>query len=178
MQRIETQPLVVATVDSIEHNTLNENIVGKHAYFSDLHFEVAEIDKAKYVEDKLTDSWSLAIQKMQLRGLVKLLAKNSVMKQVNDQIILTLKAEQQHLLNNSSLCEELQTQLKHFYGTQFNMYIEVGNVQGKLTAFESEMVLYEQYLNNAKHAIVDDENIKKLVANCGAKIYENSVIPL
>jgi DNA polymerase-3 subunit gamma/tau len=176
MQRIEPLPLVVASVQPIEHN--EKAVGGKYAYFSDQYFEAVEIDRAKYVEDKLTDLWSLAIQKMQLRGLVKLLAKNSVMKQVNNKIVLTLKAEQQHLLNNSGLCEELQTQLKDFYGAQFNMYIEVGNVQGKLTAFESEIVLYEQYLNNAKHAIIDDENIKKLVANCGAKIFENSVIPI
>jgi DNA polymerase-3 subunit gamma/tau len=69
-------------------------------------------------------------------------------------------------------------QLKNYYGTNFNMYIELGNVAGELTAFESEMALYEQYLDNAKRAIVEDENIKALVSNCGAKVYENSVIPL
>ncbi|MCP4326632.1 MAG: DNA polymerase III subunit gamma/tau [Alteromonadales bacterium] len=157
---------------------LNENSVAKHPFFSEQAFEAVEIDRAKYVEDKLTDSWSLAIQKMQLRGLVKLLAKNSVMKQVDLQIVLTLKAQQQHLLNNSGLCEELQKQLQNFYGAQYSMYIEIGNVDGQLTAFESEMALYDQYLNNAKNAIVEDINIKALVENCGAKVYENSVIPL
>jgi DNA polymerase-3 subunit gamma/tau len=152
--------------------------VGKHDFFTVQEVETIEIDKAKYVEDKLTDPWSLAIQQMQLHGLTKLLAKNCVMKKVENQIVLTLKAEQQHLLNNGSLCEELQIQLKSHYGPQYSMYIEVGDVKGELTAFESEEVLYEQYLNNAKHAIVDDENIQKLVNNCGAKVYENSVIPL
>jgi DNA polymerase-3 subunit gamma/tau len=184
MQSVNPQRAVLPSVSNnvqapvIDNSALNTSIVVKHASFSDQHFEAVEIDKAKYVEDKLTDSWSLAIQKMQLHGLVKLLAKNSVMKKVDDQIVLTLQTEQQHLLNNSGLCEELQTQLKSFYGAQYNMYIEVGNVNGQLTAFESEMALYEQYLNNAKHAIIDDENIKALVANCGAKVYENSVIPL
>ena len=156
----------------------DHNRLGQHPYFSDQPFEAVEIDTAKYVEDKLTDPWCLAIQKMNLLGLVKLLAKNSVMKKVDNQIVLTLKAEHQHLLNNSSLCEELQKQLKSFYGEQFSMYIEVGDVKDELTAFESEMVLYEQYLENAKRAIVEDENIIKLAANCGAKVYENSVIPL
>ena len=167
-----------SALPAIDKDQGNEPFVTKHACFSDQHFDAAEIDKAKYVEDKLTDPWSLAIQKMQLRGLVKLLAKNSVMKQVEQQIVLTLKTVQQHLLNNSGLCEELQVQLKSYYGTQYSMYIEVGDVQGQFTAFESEMALYEQYLNHAKVAIVEDENIKALVANCGAKVYENSVIPL
>jgi len=156
----------------------NEGQLGSHAFFSNQAFEAPEIDTAKYVEDKLTDPWSLAIQKMGVVGLVKLLAKNSVMKKTAEQVVLTLKPGQQHLLNNSSLCEELQKQIKNHYGAQVNMYVEVGDVAGELTAFESEMELYEQYLNNAKRAIVEDENIKKLVANCGAKVYENSVIPL
>lgn len=157
---------------------LNGSKVSNHVFFSDQPFEAREIDTADYVSDKLTDTWSLAIQQMKLVGLVKLLAKNSVMKQVDEQIVLTLKSDQQHLLNNSGLCEELQLQLKRFYGEQCSMYIELGNVEGKLTAFESESALYEQYLNNAKNAIIEDENIKAFVANCGAKVYENSVIPL
>mgnify|MGYP003624542318 CR=1 FL=1 len=157
---------------------VNGSPVGHHAFFSDQQVESVEVDKAKYVEDKLTDPWSLAIQQMQLHGLTKLLAKNCVMKKVENQIVLTLKPEQQHLLNNGSLCEELQMQLKNYYGPQYSMYIEVGKVEGELTAFESEEALFEQYLNNAKRAIVEDENIKNLVNNCGAKVYENSVIPL
>lgn len=157
---------------------LNDIPLGKHPFFSAQEVESAEIDKAKYVEDKLTDPWSLAIQQMQIQGFAKLLAKHSVMKKTHDQIVLTLKTSQQHLLNDGKLCEELQAQLKNHFGAQYNMYIEVGNVEGQLTPFESEEALYEQYLINAKHAIIEDENIKALVNNCGAKVYENSVIPL
>lgn len=140
--------------------------------------ERAEIDPSKYVEDKLTDPWALAIQKMHLVGLVKLLAKNSVMKIVEQQIVLTLKPEQQHLLNNHQLCTQLETELKGHFGAQKSMYIEVGHVTGKLTAFESELVIYETYLNNAKTAIQNDQNILTFVSEYGAKVYQNSIIPL
>ncbi|GLS91608.1 DNA polymerase III subunit gamma/tau [Psychromonas marina] len=176
---MQPQPIEeVSNVAPIMQPVSNGERVGQHPFFSTQPFQAVEIDTAKYVEDKLTDPWSLAIQQMKVAGLVKLLAKNSVMKKVDNQIVLTLKAEQQHLLNNGGLCEELQMQLKNYFGTQYSMYIEVGNVEGQLTAFESEMALYEQYLDNAKRAIVEDENIKALAANCGAKVYENSVIPL
>lgn len=147
-------------------------------FFSAEMLDVPAINIAEYVQDKLTDSWSLLIQQMQLSGLVKLLAKNSVMKQVEQQIILTLKPEQQHLLNNSSLCEQLQAKLKAHFGEQASMYIEVGNVQGQLTAVESEQFIFEQYLQNAKRAIQEDPNIQILRRDYDAKIYENSVIPL
>jgi DNA polymerase-3 subunit gamma/tau len=140
--------------------------------------ERVEIDPGKYVEDKLSDPWALAIQKMHLVGLVKLLAKNSVMKIVEQQIVLTLKPEQQHLLNNHQLCTQLETKLKVHFGGQMSMYVEVGHVSGKLTAFESELAIYQTYLNNAKTAIKEDKNILTFVSEYGAKVYENSIIPL
>ncbi|MGB5446310.1 MAG: DNA polymerase III subunit gamma/tau C-terminal domain-containing protein, partial [Psychromonas sp.] len=140
--------------------------------------QTEEIDPAKYVADKLTDPWAIAIQKMQLVGLVKLLAKNSVMQLTEQQILLTLKPEQQHLLNNHQLCSQLEAQLKAYYGEQLSMYIEVGQVSGKLTALESELAIYQRYLNNAKLAIKEDQNILTFVSEYGAKIYENSIIPL
>jgi len=147
-------------------------------FFSQDPLELPVIDIAKYVEDKLTDPWSLLIVQMQLVGLAKLLAKNSVMKRLDQQIILTLKAEHQHLLNNRGVCEQLQAKLKAHYGEQISMYIETGDVQGQLTPVECEKQLFQQYLDNAKVAIIKDKNIQILLRDYGAKIYENSIIPL
>ncbi|MEH6452229.1 MAG: DNA polymerase III subunit gamma/tau C-terminal domain-containing protein, partial [Psychromonas sp.] len=146
--------------------------------FVNEQFESSEIDIAKYVEDKLTDPWALDIQKMQLAGLVKLLAKNSVMTQTDQQVVLVLKAEQQHLLNNSQLCEQLEAKVKEHFGSDISLYIKVGNVEGRFTAAESEMQIFQQYLDNAKRGIKEDKNILTFVRDYGAKIYENSVIPL
>lgn len=147
------------------------------SFFTDDNVDRDAVDIAKYVEDKLTDPWSLVIQKMDLLGLVKVLAKNCTMQQVDQQIILTLK-KQQHLLNDSNICEQLQDKLKAYYGDQISMYIEVGEVEGQLTPFEGEHHLYQQYLDNAKQIIKQDKNIKKWVDEYGAKVYENSIIPL
>ncbi|HEY7866373.1 MAG TPA: DNA polymerase III subunit gamma/tau [Psychromonas sp.] len=167
----EKEATAAAPIDK-SATLLSDNI------FIDEDIERTEIDPSKYVEDKLTDPWALAIQKMHLVGLVKLLAKNSVMKIVEQQIVLTLKPEQQHLLNNHQLCTQLETELKGHFGAQKSMYIEVGHVTGKLTAFESELVIYETYLNNAKTAIQNDQNILTFVSEYGAKVYQNSIIPL
>ncbi|PKH01498.1 DNA polymerase III subunit gamma/tau [Psychromonas sp. MB-3u-54] len=165
------KPNAAATTDN-SGTFLSDNI------FVNEDIERVEIDPGKYVEDKLSDPWALAIQKMHLVGLVKLLAKNSVMKIVEQQIVLTLKPEQQHLLNNHQLCTQLETKLKVHFGGQMSMYVEVGHVSGKLTAFESELAIYQTYLNNAKTAIKEDKNILTFVSEYGAKVYENSIIPL
>ncbi|MCG6201880.1 DNA polymerase III subunit gamma/tau [Psychromonas antarctica] len=151
--------------------------VNEQDFFTNESLDLPAIDIGQYVEDKLTDPWSVLIQQMQLVGLVKLLAKNSVMKQRNQQIILTLKIEQQHLLNNNGLCEQLQAKLKTHYGDQMSVYIEVGEDE-ELTPIECEQRLYQQYLDNAKRAIKEDKNIQTWVRDYGAKIYENSIIPL
>ena len=156
-------------------STLKED---KPSFFSEEQLEAPDIDIANYVADKLTDPWSLIIQKMDIKGLVKLLAKNCVMVHSQDNIILTLKAEQQHLLNNGKICEQLQNKLKSHFGEQVSMYIEVGEVEGQLTPIESEHVIYQQYLNNAKANIEGDPNIKSWVEDYDAKIYENTIIPL
>ncbi|WP_019614134.1 DNA polymerase III subunit gamma/tau [Psychromonas ossibalaenae] len=177
----QQMPIPVPAVSSIPPVPIDNSSAADFSetpFFTDEQIELPEIDVAKYVEDKLTDPWSLAIQQMQLFGLVKLLAKNSVMKKVDQQIILTLKADQQHLLNDSNLCEQLQAKLKAHFGEQVSMYIEVGDVPGQLTAFESELAIFQQYLDNAKRSIKEDVNIQTFVRDYGAKIYENSIIPL
>lgn len=163
---------------AIADNLEGQDCLNEAGFFSDEQLDLPGIDISKYVEDKLTDPWSLLIQQLQLVGLVKLLAKNSVIKQVDQQIILTLKTEQQHLLNNSGLCEQLQAKFKAHYGQQISMYVEVGEVPGQLTPVEAEKRLFQQYLDNAKQAIIKDKNIQILVRDYGAKIYENSIIPL
>jgi len=139
---------------------------------------VPEIDRYQYVADKLTDPWGIAITQMQLNGLVKLLAKNCVMEQIDQQIKLTLTPAQKHLLNTPDLGIELEQSLKSHFGQAISLYIEIGTIKGKLTALESEQLIFDQYLNKAKKSLTEDQNIIKLVTSYDAKIYENSIIPL
>lgn len=183
--RFEADPGAVAPrfIAAQESGAIADNLtvlseINGADFFIQDPLELPVIDIAKYVEDKLTDPWSQLIVQMQLVGLVKLLAKNSVMKHLDQQIILTLKAESQHLLNNSGLCEQLQAKLKAHYGDQISMYIETGDVQGQLTPLECEKQLFQHYLDKAKIAIIEDKNIQVLLRDYGAKIYENSIIPL
>jgi len=148
------------------------------AYFVNHEKMMADVDISTYVSDKLTDHWSLIIKEIKLVGLVQLLAKNCVMKQVEKQIVLTLKPAQQHLLNSPSLAEQLEVNLQAYYGADFSLYIDVGNVEGAVTAFESELLIYQEYLKKAKQSLASDQNIHYLASQFGAKVYENSIIPL
>lgn len=145
---------------------------------NDPSLQSAEIDIPAYVEDKMTDPWFLAIKEMQLVGFEKLLAKSCVMQKEGNSIALTLHQSQQHLLNNQSLCEDLKARLREYYGQQYTTTIEAGEVAGTHTPMELEMVVYQQYLDNAKTSIKNDAIVQTFVRDYAAKVYENSVVPL
>ena len=143
-----------------------------------VNLESAEVDIAGYVEGKMTDPWFLAIQEMHLVGFEKLLAKSSVMQQQGKRIVLTLHEPQQHLINNQNLCEQLKVKLHQYYGEGTTVDIQVGKVEGSHTPIELEMIVYQEYLDNAKSSIKNDPIVKTLVQDYAAKVYENSVVPL
>ncbi|MEG3753132.1 DNA polymerase III subunit gamma/tau [Psychromonas arctica] len=139
---------------------------------------VEEIDVAGYVEDKMTDPWFLDIKAMQLVGFEKLLAKSCVMQTQQQHILLLLESAQAHLLNNQSLCEDLKAKIREYYGAQYTVSIEQGEVEGQHTPVQLEKIVFAQYLDNAKSSIKNDPIIQTLVGDYSAKVYENSVVPL
>lgn len=142
------------------------------------NLQSAEIDIANYVEGKMTDPWFLAIQEMQLVGFEKLLAKSAVMQKNEGSIVLTLHSPQQHLINNHSLCDDLKVKLRHYYGQEYTVNIEVGEVSGSYTPIALELIVYQQYLDEAKLSIKNDPIVQTFVQDYAAKVYENSVVPL
>jgi DNA polymerase-3 subunit gamma/tau len=137
-----------------------------------------DIDITRYVENKMTDPWSLAIKEMSLVGLEKLLAKSSVMQQNEKSIVLTLNESQQHLMNNHRLCNDLKEKLLHYYGQEYNVHIETGKVAEAHTPSELELIVYQEYLEQAKSSIKNDLIVQTFVRDFSAKVYENSVVPL
>ena len=162
----------ISALNTGQNNATDVELIGNN------NLQTLEIDIANYVEDKMTDEWFLAIKAMQLVGFEKLLAKSTVMQKTEQHIQLTLHESQQHLLNNQSLCEDLKAKLRDYYGQQFSITIEAGNVAGSNTPMELEQIVYQQYLDNAKLSIKNDPIVQTFVRDYAAKVYENSVVPL
>ena len=175
----EKAPVTKTVVANHDISTLNQSAsITEVMLVNDSNLQSAEIDIPAYVEDKMTDAWFLAIKAMELVGFEKLLAKSCVMQQKDQVIALKLHKSQAHLLNNQSLCEDLKNKLSHYYGQQYTITIEQGEVAGSHTPMELEQVVYLQYLDNAKTSIKNDPIVQTLVRDYAAKVYENSVVPL
>ena len=175
---VNTAVVKIAVNDDISALNQSEDADTEVMLVNDPSLQSTEIDIPAYVENKMTDPWFLAIKAMQLVGFEKLLAKSCVMQKEGDSIALTLHQSQQHLLNNQSLCEDLKARLCEHYGQQFTITIEAGEVAGNHTPMELEMVVYQQYLDNAKTSIKNDAIVQTFVRDYAAKVYENSVVPL
>ncbi|WP_166371824.1 DNA polymerase III subunit gamma/tau [Psychromonas sp. SA13A] len=172
-----------STPQAIANNDISALSIGQNnatdvELIGNSNLQTLEIDIANYVEDKMTDEWFLTIKAMQLVGFEKLLAKSTVMQKTEQHIQLSLHESQQHLLNNQSLCEDLKAKLRDYYGQQFSITIEAGNVAGSNTPMELEQIVYQQYLDNAKLSIKNDPIVQTFVRDYAAKVYENSVVPL
>lgn len=186
-QQNTTQPEAEKAVDTVAHvkaykanhdiSNINQSST-EVVLIENAGFDRVAIDIANYVDDKMTDKWFLAIKSMQLVGFEKLLAKSSVMQQREGNIVLTLHNTQQHLLKNQPLCETLKAKLRQFYGQEYKVDIEAGQVIGHHTPMELEQVVYQQYLDNAKVSIKSDPIVQIFVQDYAAKVYENSVVPL
>ena len=175
----EKAPAAKTVVANHDISTLNQSASSTEVMLvNEPNLQSAEIDIAAYVEDKMTDAWFLAIKAMELVGFEKLLAKSCVMQQKDQAIALKLHKSQAHLLNNQGLCEDLKNKLSHYYGQQYTITIEQGEVAGSYTPMELEQVVYQQYLDNAKTSIKNDPIVQTLVRDYAAKVYENSVVPL
>ncbi|MDN2661808.1 DNA polymerase III subunit gamma/tau [Psychromonas sp. 14N.309.X.WAT.B.A12] len=166
------------SADDISGIGTSNNTGTEVTFVIDPNMDVAEVDVSSYVEDKMTDPWFLDIKAMQLVGFEKLLAKSCVMQTKEQHILLSLESAQAHLLNNQSLCEDLTAKLREYYGPQYTVAIEQGEVDGQHTPVQLEKIVFAQYLDNAKSSIKNDPIIQTLVGDYSAKVYENSVVPL
>lgn len=137
-----------------------------------------EIDIAAYVDDKINDTWFLAIKAMQLVGLEKLLAKHALMLQNENSITLKIDPVQQHLLNNQSLCDAVITKMQAYYGVNYQVLFEVCSEPQSGTPVALEKLVYQQYLDRAKLSLQQDPLVNILLQDYSAKLYENSVVPL
>jgi len=177
----QTQPTpkpMIVTAPNQDISGLNQGTHCEVTFETQPSIAPAEFDIAAYVEDKMTDPWFLAIKEMQLVGFEKLLAKSCVMEQAEGTITLTLHQAQQHLINNTALCDALKMKINHYYGQQGTVMMHVGEVAGKYPPVSLEMQVYQEYLAQAKTSLKNDPIVQTFVQDYGAKVYENSIVPL
>ncbi len=121
------------------------------------------------------DRWSALIDNLELTGLARQLARNSVLEKQNESYVLWVREEWQHLLNES-VAQAITQAL------QENLDLKLAEIALKNTPqptpFEIQQAIDAKRLTDAKQKLAADPLAQALQQNFGAELLDDSVQPL
>lgn len=121
------------------------------------------------------DRWSALIDNLDLNGLARQLARNSVLEKQEKGYVLWVREEWQHLLNDS-VAQTITQAL------QDNLDLQLTEVAlkntGQPTPFEIQQAIDAKRLADAKSKLAEDPLVQALQQNFGAELIDDSVQPL
>lgn len=121
------------------------------------------------------DRWSALIDNLEISGLARQLARNSVLEKENDNYVMWVREEWQHLLNDSvaqTIRQALQDNLDLTLAT-----IALKNTS-QPTPFEIQQAIDAKRLADAKQKLSVDPLAQALQQHFGAELLDDSVQPL
>ncbi|UJF18767.1 hypothetical protein L0B53_17525 [Vibrio sp. SS-MA-C1-2] len=139
------------------------------------HEKSAEMVEKLVEESNQTDPWCKTISQLNLAKLVQQLALNSAMNEQDNQVKLTLRANQAHL-DNQRAREQLTEELSRVFNKSIQLSIELGS-EGE-TPLDIRDRLYQQRLQVAIENIEQDPNVTILRQRFSATIDDDSIRPL
>ncbi|XKM14617.1 DNA polymerase III subunit gamma/tau [Orbaceae bacterium ac157xtp] len=134
----------------------------------------------KLIEEAVQqDKWSAEIEQLTLPPLVKQIAINSYLQELDDnKICLHLRSPLSHLLRNESHCKKLIEILSAHRQQPLTIEIIVDDEKKQLTPLEVREQIYQQKLAQAKKSINDDAKVAMLCQFFEAKIDDETIRPV
>ena len=125
------------------------------------------------------DAWCAEIEQLDLPPLIKQLAINSFIEQIDDEnIVLHMRSSIKHLINSSTNSAKLEKALANHRQQVVNLKIIIDDNQAIKTPLEKREALYQQKLLHAKRIIKDDPKVAMICQFFEAKIDEASIRPV
>ncbi|MFD0965340.1 DNA polymerase III subunit gamma/tau [Seminibacterium arietis] len=124
------------------------------------------------------DQWTDLIEKTSISGLIKEMAINSVLLELQDQkLTLGLRSPSLHLKDEKSV-NLLAQAITQVYGKSINLQIDEYNELDRLTPAELRKQIYQEFTEQAKRDLQQDSKIKLLQKNFGATLDLESIRPV
>ncbi|WP_392561967.1 DNA polymerase III subunit gamma/tau [Orbus sturtevantii] len=143
------------------------------------HEKSAELTQ-KLIEQSIEiDSWSAEVEKLMLPPLIKQIAINSYLEQVNDhKLILHLRSALAHLVRNDNNIQRLAQLISSYRGKECELSVVIDDDQAQLTPLEVREKIYQMKLAQAKQLIEQDNKIAMICQFFEARIDEQSIRPV
>ncbi|OCG22636.1 hypothetical protein A9G11_06965 [Gilliamella sp. wkB108] len=138
-----------------------------------------EMTKKLIDEMAQKDPWCAEIEQLNLSPLIKQIAINSFIEQMDDKtIVLHMRSSIKHLINSSINTEKLEKTLSNYRQQALKVKIIIDDKQDIKTPLEMREELYQQKLMQAKQTINQDAKVAMICQYFEAKIDEASIRPV
>ncbi|OCG08828.1 hypothetical protein A9G13_01840 [Gilliamella sp. wkB178] len=138
-----------------------------------------EMTQKLITEMAAKDPWCAEIEQLDLAPLIKQIAINSFIEQVDaENIVLHMRSPLKHLINSSANYNKLANALAKHRQQTLKLQIIIDDDQTIKTPLEMREELYQQKLEQAKQIIYEDPKVAMICQSFDAKIDEASIRPV
>jgi DNA polymerase-3 subunit gamma/tau len=123
--------------------------------------------------------WNTLLSQLNLQGMARELAKNSVLASFTEgRVVLNLAPQHKHLQSNKIAQDKLQAALSEYFVKPIRLAVELGETKDAATPAAVEQHEKQTRQQQAEAAIKQDSFVREAQAHLGAQVIENSIRPV
>jgi DNA polymerase-3 subunit gamma/tau len=123
--------------------------------------------------------WNTLLSQLNLQGMARELAKNSVLASFSEgRVVLNLAPQYKHLQNNKIAQDKLQAALSDYFVKPIRLVVELGAAKDVATPAAVEQHEKQTRQQQAEEAIKQDAFVREAQAQLGAQVIESSIRPV
>jgi len=123
--------------------------------------------------------WNALLSQLNLQGMARELAKNSVLASFSEgRVVLNLAPQHKHLQTNKIAQDKLQAALSEYFVKPIRLVVELGVAKDAVTPAAVEQHEKQTRQQQAEEAIKHDAFVREAQAHLGAQVIESSIRPV
>ncbi len=123
--------------------------------------------------------WNALLSQLNLQGMARELAKNSVLASFSEnRVVLNLSPQHKHLQSNKIAHDKVQTALSEYFAKPIKLAIQLGAVNDVATPAAVEQSVKQTRQQQAEDAIRQDPFVREAQAHLGAQVIDNLIKPV
>jgi len=123
--------------------------------------------------------WGALLLQLNLQGMARELAKNSVLTSFSDgRVVLNLAPQYKHLQNNKIAHDKVQAALSEYFVKPIKLKVDLGTPNNVATPAAVEQQEKQTRQQQAEEAIKQDTFVREAQAKLGAQLIEGSIRPV
>lgn len=123
--------------------------------------------------------WNALLSQLNLQGMARELAKNSVLVSFTEgRLVLSLAPQHKHLQSNKIAQDKLQSALAEYFAKPIRLVVELGALKDAATPAAVEQHEKQTRQQQAEAAIKQDAFVREAQAHLGAQLIEGAIRPV